>query len=363
MQIRHFGGLLVAASLVSGCATWNKGAGDDAAAMEAERQQAALEAENQRLRTELSRRETASPVAKPAPAPDSNTQGLPLNAKAGECYARVAIPPKFKTVTERELLSAATEKLEIIPAKYEWVDERVLIKPAHEKVVEVIPAQYRWVEEKVLVKPAAEKVIEVPAEYKWLEEKILVRPASQVWKPGRGAVEKVDNQTGEIMCLVEVPAEYKVIKKKVVAQAAATRKEIIPAEYKTVKRQELVKEPELKKVSVPAQYDTVRVQKLVTPAREIRTPIAAKYQEVERTVKVADGAMQWRSVLCEVNATPEVIRRIQQALKDAGYNPGKIDGVLGPATLRAMNAYQVDNKLAQGGITLDAVRRLGVQGV
>lgn len=361
MQIRHFCGLLVAASLASGCATWNKGASDDAASIEAERQQAALEAENQRLRTELSRRETASPVAKPAPAPDSNTQGLPLNAKAGECYARVAIPPKFKTVTERELLSAATEKLEIIPAKYEWVDERVLVKPAHEKVVEVIPAQYRWVEEKVLVKPAAEKVVEVPAEYKWLEEKILVRPASQVWKPGRGAVEKVDNQTGEIMCLVEVPAEYKTVRRRVVDTPPSTRTEQVPAEYKTIKRQELVSEARMVKQQVPAEYETVRKQKLVTPAREIRRTIPAEYETVETTVKVSDGTMEWRGVLCEVNATRETIADLQRALAAAGYSPGKIDGVLGRNTLRAAREYQIDNNLAQGGITLEMVRKLGLR--
>lgn len=32
---------------------------------------------------------------------------------------------------------------------------------------------------------------------------------------GRGPVEKLDQATGEIMCLVEVPAEYRTVTKRV----------------------------------------------------------------------------------------------------------------------------------------------------
>ena len=45
---------------------------------------------------------------------------LPPDAKAGECYARVYVPPTYKTVTEERLKRAASERLEVIPAKYEW---------------------------------------------------------------------------------------------------------------------------------------------------------------------------------------------------------------------------------------------------
>lgn len=320
------------------------------------RLEAQLEQERRRQRGQA----TEQPQQNPALSLGA-LEGMPLEAKPGECYAQVAIPPKFETRTEQRLLVAARERVEVIPAQYEWVEEQVLVRPAYERVVDLQPAQYRWVEEKVLVKPAGERVIEIPATYRWVEERILVKPASKVWKPGRGPVERVDSATGEIMCLVEVPAEYKTVRRRVVDTPPSTRTEQVPAEYKTIKRQELVSEARMVKQQVPAEYETVRKQKLVTPAREIRRTIPAEYETVETTVKVSDGTMEWRGVLCEVNATRETIADLQRALAAAGYSPGKIDGVLGRNTLRAAREYQIDNNLAQGGITLEMVRKLGLR--
>jgi hypothetical protein len=44
---------------------------------------------------------------------------LPPNAKPGECYARVYVPPAYKSTEERMLKREASEKVEVIPAKYE----------------------------------------------------------------------------------------------------------------------------------------------------------------------------------------------------------------------------------------------------
>ena len=100
---------------------------------------------------------------------------LPPDARPGQCYARVFVPPKYETEKLTVLKSEASERVEIIPAKYEFTEEKVLIKEASQKV-EVVPAQYDWAEEKVLMKPAATKLLEVPAEYEVVEEKVLVRP-------------------------------------------------------------------------------------------------------------------------------------------------------------------------------------------
>ena len=327
--------------------------------------EAALHAKVARLEAELDaqrRRPTpvspVTPAQRPSPTPARTPVQTP--AKPGECYAQVAIPPKFETRTERRLKAPAREQVRIIPAEYRWVEERVLIHPARERVVEVIPAKYRWVEERVMVKPATERIVEVPATYRWVEERVMVKPASQVWKPGRGAVEKLDNNTGEIMCLVEVPAEYKTIRRKVLETPASTRTEVVPAEYETIRRQQLVSESRVVTETVPAEYKTIRKQQIVTPARTVRTTIPAEYETVETTVKVADGRMEWTLVLCEVNATREVIAELQRALAREGYKPGKIDGILGQNTLRAVRNYQVDRGLAQGGVTLETARSLGL---
>jgi len=285
---------------------------------------------------------------------------LPLNARPGECYARVYTAPQFRTVTDTVIKKAASERVSVIPERYEWTEETVMVKPASERIAQVIPAEYRWEEEQVMVKPASEKIEEVPATYKTVTQTELVKAATTEWKRGRGPVEKIDNLTGDIMCLVEVPAEYRTITRSEVETPASTRRVTIPAEYQAVRRQVLVKEAEVRKEAVPAQYQTVRVRKLVEAAREERIAIPAEYQTVTRQEKVADGHMVWSQVLCETNATPETVHALQTALQNAGYGPGKIDGRLGAGTADAVRRYQKANGLAEGGITLEVLQRLGV---
>ena len=287
------------------------------------------------------------------------TSWLPPNAVPGECYAKVFIPPTYQTVTEKVLLRQASEKIEIIPAKFEWVEEQVLVEPESEKW-EIVPAQYETVEEKILAKEASFRLEEIPAQYDLVEEKILVKPAETVWKSGRGPIEKVDHSTGEIMCLVDVPATYKTVKKEVVVQPPSTQKVEIPAEYTTIKKKVLVSPPTIKKIKVPAVYKTVKVHKMTVPAQEKRINIPEEHQMVKRTEKVSEGSTDWRRILCETNTSPDLVTRVQNALVKAGFDPGTIDGQLGPATQTAVNAYQQSKGLAFGALTYETIESLGV---
>ena len=283
----------------------------------------------------------------------------PPQASPGECFARVLVPPTYATASERVLTRSASERLEIIPARYESVEEKVMVKAASERI-EVIPAEYGWVEENVIVKTASSRLEQIPAKYESVEEKVLSKEAHAVWKKGRGPVEKLDNTTGEIMCLVEVPASYKTVKKTVMVNAPGTRKVEIPAEYKTVKKRVVIKPAQERTISIPAEYEMVKVRKMVTPPQEQRIPVAEEYQTVTKTVKTDDGHMEWRRIMCETNVTPDVVTRIQTTLHQAGYDPGPIDGILGRQTVAAVKSYQRDNRLAEGGLTYETVKKLGI---
>ena len=62
----------------------------------------------------------------------------------------------YGTVTENLLAKEASERIEIIPAKYEWGEEKVLVRTAYERE-EVVPATFDTITEEVLVKPATTK--------------------------------------------------------------------------------------------------------------------------------------------------------------------------------------------------------------
>ncbi len=284
---------------------------------------------------------------------------LPPEAKPNECYARVFIPPVYQTRTEQMLNRSAAEKLEVVPAKYEWVEEKVLVQEASQRL-EVIPAQYGWAEERVLVKSASSRMEKVPAQYEWVSENVLVEPAHTVWKKGRGPVEKIDNATGEIMCLVEIPAAYKTVKKNVMTSPPKTESVEIPAEYKMLKKQVMVKAPVTQTIEIPAVYKTVKIRKMVSPPEERRISIPEEYQTVTKTDLVSEGTMEWRRILCETNMSPAVISKIQNALLKAGHNPGPIDGVLGSQTNSSLRAYQKEKGLAVGALTYNTLESLGV---
>lgn len=271
---------------------------------------------------------------------------LPPGAKSGECYARVWVDAEYRTIDKQVLVSEASERVEVIPAKYEWGTEEVLVAEASSRI-ETVPAvyttetqtimirdaqrtwktglgkgaapasdellatakkhgidldaaqpgmcyhehyrpaqfetvdqevlvseadaklavnaaKYRWVEKRVMVKEPSYRMEEVPAVYAFEEVRVLDKPAHTVWKKGEGPIQKIDQATGEIMCLVEVPATYKTIRKRVLKSAATTRKIEIPAEYKTVKVRELAEEATAIKQEIPARYKTVSVSRQVS---------------------------------------------------------------------------------------------------
>ncbi len=338
-------------ALLGGCgSTMPKG--DDLAARLAD-----AERENSELRNEVAQLEQSMASMKSQPSGSASL--LPPAAKAGECYARAFVPPTYKPVSKTVLKREASSRVETVPARYQWVEEKVLVREASQQL-KVIPAKYGWKEEQVLVREASTKLVEQPAVYENVEEKVLVREGYKTWKKGRGPIERIDNATGEIMCLVEVPPQYKTVIKKVVKTPASVREVEIPAEYKTVKRRVVIEPAKTVTVDIPEEYKAVKVRKLVEKPQERRIEIPAEYQDVSDQVLVSDGHLEWRPILCETNTTPDVVRKLQLALRDAGYSPGPIDGVIGHETMAAVNAFQKANGLASGQLTMETLRKLKV---
>ena len=61
-------------------------------------------------------------------------------------------------------------------------------------------------------------------------------------------------------------------------------------------------------------------------------------------------------------ATAEQVKSVQQALKDAGHDPGPIDGKMGPKTQQALREYQQKEGLkATGRLDSETASKLGVQ--
>jgi hypothetical protein len=97
------------------------------------------------------------------------------------------------------------------------------------------------------------------------------------------------------------------------------------------------------------------IGEIATGIAEESESFLASVEEPSRDLKKAadDG-------LDVVKATPELIRNIQEALAERGFNPGAVDGKLGPRTLGALNSFQQENELTIGKINKETLRELGV---
>ncbi|HRQ04431.1 MAG TPA: peptidoglycan-binding domain-containing protein [Nitrosomonas halophila] len=92
---------------------------------------------------------------------------------------------------------------------------------------------------------------------------------------------------------------------------------------------------------------------------------AGVVEEPESLVALAteptqDAAEAFEDGLEVVKATPELVRKVQQALTDAGFNAGAADGLMGPRTMRALTDFQQQHQLAKGELTKETLRELGV---
>lgn len=284
---------------------------------------------------------------------------LPFAPEAGKCYTRVVVPAKYKFAQQKILVKAESFKLKTMPAKYAFESQEVLVKEASERSV-IVPAKYKTIKERVLLEDEKRSLYTVPARYKVVNKKILVKPAGFEWTKGKGPLQKIDHTTGEILCYKKTPAVYKTITEKVIVSEASVKETVTPAKYGYVTKRVLVDSEKIIKKTIPEVYKTIRVKKMVKEPYQVKVTQPAKYRMVSKNILTDDSSTEWRSILCETNATKAKISLLQRRLTKLGYYKGPIDGVYGKATFKAVSKYQRKHKLASGGLTEETLERLRI---
>jgi hypothetical protein len=338
-----------------------------------------------------------------------------------ERVERRVIPATYRTVTETIILEPEHVVRRVNPVSYRTVTETVVIEAERIEQI-VIPATYETYTEQVLVRDAYTTWQPSSPLYERARGVGAAGGANNAEEFARSNFARSELRelpTGEILCRVEIPAEYQTVTRtrllteerveqrvipavtelvsKSVAETATTGsgistredaysrvvEQVIPAVTEVVTRQvidtpeqvvenvipavtrqvprQVIDTPEqVMEDVIPARYESVLVQQVMVPGRTETRVIPARYETQVRQVVVGGGNLDWREVLCEINATPEAIRQIQVALRDRGYNPGPIDGIINERTFSALENYQRDNNLIVGQITRQVVEHLGV---
>jgi len=246
------------------------------------------------------------------------TSDLPLNAEAGECYAKAIVQAEYKTVTERHLVQEASERIEIVPAQFKWVEQQITIKEPSTQL-EVVPAEYKWQEKTIEVKPARTG---------W-----VMQNAADCVLPDKNSL------SGGVLCLRTTPAVYK-----------------------TVRTQCLVRPACVRQIAIPGEYQTIRRQVVASPATTRKVCIAAVYENIEKTVLVCPERVKWEHIVCEDKLTSDTVNKVKSALLVSGFNPGPLNGKFTPEDRVALVAFQQKRGLGAGQLSYETLKQLGVSG-
>ncbi len=76
----------------------------------------------------------------------------------------------------------------------------------------------------------------------------------------------------------------------------------------------------------------------------------------------AVGSVAWGQERPRVQRDHPLVRQVQTALKEKGFDPGPVDGMMGPTTREALRRFQESNGLtANGQMTDETLDKLGVE--
>ena len=311
---------------------------------------------------------------------------------------RVMVKPAYNTwrkghgpITRIDNMTGQIMCRVTVPAVYKNVSQRVLVRKA-QNIRKMIPAVYKTVKQKRRVSGALYKTVNRPARYTTQNYRVKVAGARYVWRP--------------ILCKTNAPKNYRhaAVKRKAVVRNKAMHKKqyrrpaqgITHQQYlkvmnapmpskskvkaapkkrmskKTVSKKVMSKKvntaPMTKAVTKPAA--TMAKPETKAPAKaaaagtmanpEVKAPVKAADTMAKPEVKVPAKATTTAEKPSKTAIKKNIVYGIQAALKSKGYNPGKLDGKMGPNTAAALKAFQSSRGLPVGVLSKDTFRALGL---
>ncbi len=203
----------------------------------------------------------------------NSSEEMPMLAKPGQCFTKAFYPPHYTKVTKikskkKVLINEESIKYEVIPAKYQIIEERVKVSDGREKIV-ITPAVYKRVQERILIAPS-EKV--------WRKSLNSTSPKafnSCVKSASSSGMDVINAEVGTCFYEHFQPAKYTNTTSKILASEASERIIVTPAKYKTT------------------------VKKIITDSTSIKLlPSVAVYAKVKDKVAVEPARTEWKKIIC-----------------------------------------------------------------
>jgi hypothetical protein len=274
---------------------------------------------------------------------DSTSQKLvPIVAKYKKVKEKVVVAPatsewRKTTCQDRGCNQSEVVCLIEVPKKYKTITKKMLLKPSVAQKIKISPI-YKEVEIEELVEPAKTKELQIHAKYGTINRRKKIEDDRFFWsdKSAKNAPSRIRTQCDKI-CLTQTSPKYKTIAKQIVSKPSSSRKIKTPDRYKIVRVKKVIKPASFKEIVIPAEYEMITVER-------------------ERT----KGFAKWMPIVCESNLTPTTVKKVQEALKKAGFYHGKIDGVWSLEAKSATRNYQRANGLTITRLSIETMKSLKI---
>ncbi|MDO6803265.1 OmpA family protein [Wenyingzhuangia sp. 1_MG-2023] len=270
----------------------------------------------------------------------STGQNFPTNPDPTKCYIKVTSQDLYEYKNVEIVKKPEHKVLSVVPAQYETITKRVLVKPAYTKYV-IVPEV--WGKESFSFSdrdPAS--VIEVkPAIFETKTDTIETSPSFSRWEVGgrKPNCFEPDPDACKFWKYKVYPAKYEEYETTYVVQQASFNTMVGNRSNSTYERSVLLQPARVEEVTVPAEYEDVKKKILISDSYVTEEVVPAKTELITKKVLVKKGGeVSWKGVECslldyqplpitwDVNST--VLTDIAKSTIDATlmpvliYNPG-----------------------------------------
>jgi hypothetical protein len=283
---------------------------------------------------------------------------------AAQCVGKVLLPPVEAMRSSRVLVAHGRDARVYVPAVVQRSGRQVMVRPGREERVRW-GAVYRM-ERSYVAAPGPVRWVREPDRYADVAEHVLVQPGHYVWERRSAPVvsappepgQTIVTPTGVVMCKVWCPARYETVMRRVrvapgrlVGERTVVRHEVV--------RRVLVRPAGMAVRRIAPEYRWISTARVLAPAHwEVRRYAAQYGWRTER--QVHDGGSAYAPVVCGGPLSRPAMARMQSSLAAQGYDPGPADGIGRPQTFAALHRFQVDHRMAEGQVTVESARALGV---
>ena len=336
-----------------------------------------------------------------------------IDNMTGEILCRVKVPAVYRTVTQKVVARAAQRIKRHVPAVYKTVKQKKLTSPAQFRNintparfvnksyrVKVSDERYQWKPIACKTQPKQAKHVQ-PQRHAVShqqqqqtaafnnEQKVL----KQLWMKQEAQRQRQAAAKQQQTAAQKRQAHQARQRQAQAAQAARQQQALAAQRQRQAKQQALVaqQQRQAKQRAMTAQQQHQAKQQAAVAQQQRQAKQLAEQRRIAQMRKTShtqqsyaapkvrnvsvNKTVQAKAQPARVQAAPKqtfidnpatpltrenAVFRIQKALQQRGYNPGTLDGRLGPTTVKALTSFQESQGLKTGTLNKDTLRALSL---